>query len=309
MADFPVDLLSLRIVVSCIGLVGNVFLIMSILQTRFSRVKSFELFLLGLAAANLEEIIIINIYDVTILSMSSPLVGTWSCRLLRFLTVLGEISSILFTVLISVFRYQKLRDADRRVNLPIYLDSIRSAWIMSGVCVMLSVLLGLPTVVMDLQGSVGNNVSGNSSGCPPDFFQCSKTSCPLLNRLYKYVFTLVCYMLPLIIVTATGSLILAVLLKRRKMVTPTVSVSWSNQLSTKIKNPKLQRSTVAVLAAMVLFQVDWTIYLIFLWMFSSGDSRLWAEIEFFISTSYTSMSPYVYGVGNNLFSLKNCKSK
>ncbi|XP_022050098.1 gonadotropin-releasing hormone receptor [Acanthochromis polyacanthus] len=308
MADVAVNLLSLRIVISCLGLVGNVFLILSILQTRFSRLKSFELFLLGLAAANLEEIIIINIYDVAILQMSSLSAGTWSCRLLRFMTVFGEIGSILFTVLISIFRYQKLRDADRRVNLPIYLDSIRSAWMMSGVCVLLSVLLSLPTFVLDLQESVVN-ITRNSSGCPPDFFQCSQTSCPLLNRVYKYLFTMMCYLLPLIVVTVTGCLILTVLLRRRKTVTPVVSVSWSNHLNRKSKDPKLQRSTVAVLAAMVLFQVEWTLYLVFQWMFSSGDSHFWAEIEFLISTSYTSISPYVYGVGNNLFSLKSCKNK
>ncbi len=308
MVGFSANLLGIRIFISCIGLVGNVFLILSVIQTKFSRVKSFELFLLGLAAANLEEILIVNIYDAVILQSSSPTTGTWSCRSLKFLTVFGEITSILFTVLISIFRYQKLRDANKRVNLPIYLDSIRSAWMVSGVCVMFSTLLSVPVFVMNLQGPA-ENVTRNSSGCPPDFFQCSKNDCPVLNRFYKYLFILVCNLLPLIIITVTSCLIITVLLNQRKAVMPVVSVSGSSQFGRKSKGPGLQRSTMAVLAAMGLFQVDWTLYLIFQLTFSPTDFPFWAEIEFFISTSYTSISPYVYGIGNNLFSLKNFMKK
>ncbi|XP_076613047.1 uncharacterized protein ora6 [Chaetodon auriga] len=304
MVGFSDPLLSLRILISCIGLVGNVALILSIVQTKSSRVKSFELFLLGLAAANLEEILIVNIYDIIILQTSSTTTGTWSCRSLKFLTVFGESASILFTVLISIFRYQKLRDADKRVNLPIYLDSIRSAWMVSGACVMLSMLLSSPVFAISFQGPAGN-ITRNSTGCPPDFFQCSKNNCPILNAIYKYLFIVVCNLLPLIIVTGTSCLIITVLLNQRKTVTPVVSVSGSGHFGRRSKGLRLQRSTIAVLAAMGLFQVDWTLYLILQMTVSATDFPSWSEIEFFISISYTSISPYVYGIGNNLFSLKN----
>lgn len=307
MVGFSEQLLAIRISISCIGLVGNVFLILSIIQTKLSRVKSFELFLLGLAVANLEEILIVNVYDVIIHQTSSAATSTWSCRSLKFLTVFGESASILFTVLISVFRYQKLRDADKRVNVPIYLDSIRSAWMVSGACVMLSTLLSSPIFAISLQGQA-ENITRNSTGCPPDFFQCSKNDCPIVNGIYKYLFIVVCNLLPLIIVTATSCLIITVLLNQRK-VTPAVSVSRSSQFSRRSKGLRLQRSTVAVLAAMGLFQVDWTLYLILQLTVSAADFPFWAEIEFFISTSYTSISPYVYGIGNNLFSLKNLLKK
>lgn len=305
---FSADLLGVRVAISCIGLVGNVFLIISILHNRLSRVKSFELFLLGLAAANLEEIVIINIYDAIILQTSSIVIGTWLCRLLKFLTVFGEIASILFTVLISIFRYQKLRDVNKRANLPIYLDNLGSACLMSGVCVALSTLFSLPIFVMNVKDSAGN-ITRTGSRCPPDFFQCTVDNCPLLNRLYKYVFMLVCHLLPLIIVTVTGCLIITVLLGQKKMVIPIDSVSGSRQLGRTNKDTRFQRSTIAVLAAMGLFQVDWSFYLIFQLAFSQTSVPFWAEIEFFISTSYTSISPYVYGVGNNLFSLKNFLKK
>ena len=308
MVEVSFYFLGWRVFVSCIGLLGNVLLILSIIQNKSSRVKSFELFLMGLAAANLEEIVIINIYDVIILQTTFAATGTWSCLLLKFMTVFGETASILFTVIISIFRYQKLRDAERRVNFPIYLDNIRSAWMLSGVCVMISTLLCIPIFAIHPQGST-ENLTRNGSSCPPDFFQCDENHCPTFNRVYKYLFSLMCHLLPLVIVTVTSCLIIAVLLSQRKMVTPVASVSQSGQLSKKSTDQRLNRSAIAVVAAMGLFQIDWTLYLIFQWTFSTNDIPFLDEAEFFISTSYTSICPYVYGIGHNLFSLKNFKRK
>lgn len=304
MLVFSVPLLVSRILISCVGIIGNVFLILSIIQNKFSRIKSFEMLLLELAAANLEEIVIVNIYDIIILLSSNT--STLSCSSLKFLTVLGEITSILFTVLISIFRYQKLRDASKRVNLPIYLDSIRSVWMVSGACVMFAILLSIPIFAINLHGPA-ENITRNSIGCPPDFFQCDKYDCPLLNGIYKYLFILLCNLLPLIVVTVTSCLIVTVLLSQRRTVAPVVS--GSGQFGGKSKSPRLQRSTIAVLAAMGLFQLDWTLYLIFQLTLSPDDFPFWGDMEFFISTSYTSISPYVYGIGNNLFSLKNLMKK
>lgn len=308
MVTFSIHLLAIRIFISFLGIIGNVLLILSIIQTKFSRIKSFEMFLLELATANLEEIIIVNIYDMMNLQTSTTSPNNWGCQVLKVLTVFGEVSSILFTVLISIFRYQKLRDADKRVNFPIYLDSIRSVWVVSGACVMLAVLLSIPIFIIDITDQ-GDNITRSSAGCPPDFFHCYKNDCPLSNGIYKYMFILLCNLLPLIIVTVTSCLIITVLLNQRRVVKPVLSVSGSGQFSRNQKGPRFQRSTVAVLAAMGLFQVDWTIYLIFQLAVSPSDFPLWAEMEFFISTSYTSLSPYVYGIGNNLFSLKKLIQK
>nr|XP_061806450.1 uncharacterized protein LOC133597558 [Nerophis lumbriciformis] len=299
-------LLGLRVLISCMGLFGNVFLIVSVLQ---KRVKTFELFLLGLATANLEEIVIVNIYDVLILQRSFAVSDAWLCRSLKFLTVLGEISSIIFTVLISVYRYQKLRDASRRVNLPICLDNTYAAWKAIRLCVGVSILLSAPIFVMNLQDQKGNiigNQTGNHTGCAPDFFLCSNDHCPTVNRVYKYAFILLCYLLPLVVVTLTSCLIVTVLVSSRATAKPVVaSVSASTQIERRTKDRRLHSSTVAILAAMALFQVDWTLYLVFQMTFSPTDFPIMAELEFFISTSYTSISPYVLGIGKNLFTNKN----
>ncbi|XP_054900456.1 gonadotropin-releasing hormone receptor [Poeciliopsis prolifica] len=303
MSDLSVDLLGLRMFVSCVGLVGNVSLFLSIFQTRVSNIKSFELFLLGLASVNLGEIVSINVYDIIILETVFTTTGAWWCRLLKFMTTFGEIASILFTVVICIFRYLKLRDVDRRGSLPICLDSIASAWMLSGVCVTLSILLSLPMFAITFRGSVVN-VTENGGGCPKDFFQCGENYCPVLNCVYKYLIMVLCHLLPLIIITVTSSLTIMVLLDHNTVRPASDTMSPDHHLG---KSQGFYRSTVAVVAAMGLFQVDWTLYLILQWTFSPSVSPIWIEIEFFISASYMSISPYVYGIGGHLFSLEKCK--
>lgn len=135
----------------------------------------------------------------------------------------------------------------------------------------------------------------------------NSSSCAELNGIYKYLFILFFNLLPLIIITVTSYLIITVLLSQRRTVTR--AVSRSSQTAQRSKDLKFRRSTIAVLTAMGLCQVDWTLYLIFQLTISPSDFSSWAEIKFFISTSYTSISPYVYGIGNNLFSLKKFRKK
>ncbi|CAB1343197.1 unnamed protein product, partial [Coregonus sp. 'balchen'] len=193
----------------------------------------------------------------------------------------GKIASILFTVLISIFRYQKLRDPETRGNLPIFLDNIQSAWAVSGLCVMLAILLGAPTHLMNLDGHMDNYT--HDGGCPPDFFQCPKENCPTINQVHKYLFILLCNLLLLFIVTATRSLIVKVWGQppRKKGLRGARWASWQPW--------------------------GWTLYLVLYLAFSPYDFPSWSEVEFFITTSCTTISPYVYGIGSNLFSLKHFK--
>lgn len=279
------ELLALRIVISILGVVGNTILIVSILQA--PRLKTFEIFLLGLAAANLEEIVVVDVYDILL----SRRISIWSCRALKFLTILGEISSVLFTVLISIYRYQKLRDVRMRVNLPVC-----TAVFLSVLCGAVALLFSLPTLLINLDWS---HLNSSSLRCPVDFFQCSLTRCPTRNRVYKYSFILVCNLLPLLIVTLTSCMIVRVLIVQQKRIRTRQAPSTETS-----RRSSIQRSTLSVLMAMTLFQLNWTVYLILHLAFDPDSFALWSETEFFITTFYTAVSPYVYGVGNNLFSIK-----
>ncbi|XP_051954511.1 melatonin receptor type 1B-B-like [Xyrauchen texanus] len=298
--SFYIELIALRIIISVIGVLGNMILIISIFQ--MTRLKTFEVILLGLAAVNLEMIVIVNIYDIMLIRYSYR-IGVWACRSLKFLTVFGEIGSILFTVVISIYRYQKLRDVHTRVNLPIFMDNMRSAIGISAFCCILALLFGVPTFLIDL-----NDGNGNSSqpGCPADFFHCTLTNCPVRNRTYKYSFILVCILLPLLIVTLTSTMIFRILIVQQRVVRARheTSVVTSTSQPQRPKKSGLQRSTVAILAAMALFQVDWSIYLILHLACDPYRFPSWSEVEFLITTFYTAISPYVYGLGNNLFNIK-----
>ncbi|CAM4685816.1 unnamed protein product [Leuciscus chuanchicus] len=184
------DLLALRIVVSIVGIVGNSVLMVSLLHS--ARLKPFEVFLLGLSVSNLEEIVVVDVYD-GLLSRSSFRMSSWACRGLKFLTMFGEIGSILFTVLISVYRWQKLRV---RVTLPGMMDGPGPARVLAVSCAALALLFASPTLLVNLDWSHSNS---SAQACPVDFFQCTSSRCPTRNRVYKYSFLLLCNLLPLLV--------------------------------------------------------------------------------------------------------------
>ncbi|XP_033846560.1 uncharacterized protein LOC117392576 [Periophthalmus magnuspinnatus] len=295
MADFT-NLLGIRIFISCIGCFGNVVLIFSIAHShaKISAVKSFEVFLLGLAVSNLEEILIVNIYDILIHQNLSTETGTWSCCLLKFLTLSGELSSISFTVVICIFRYEKVKHAAERVNVPTHFNNVTSAILVSFFCFVISFSLSSPVFILRVHSE------NETTSCAPGFSQCDDLHCPTENCTYKYIFIVVCNILPMLVVTVTSCRIIAGLLHQRKNVEPGIHASGSRNFCW-----KTHRSTVAVLAAMGLFQVDWSLYLIFHFYCNGSNFVFWNEMKFFISTSYTSISPYVFGIGNNLFSIKH----
>ncbi|XP_072305350.1 uncharacterized protein ora6 [Eucyclogobius newberryi] len=312
MAEFS-HILVIRIFVSCVGCIGNLILIFSITHShvKMSSVKSFEVFLLGLAVSNLEEIVMVNMYDtlnIVVLEDPTARAGNWPCRSLKFLTVSGELGSILFTVVICIFRYEKLRDAAERVNRPTHLDNLTAAVVVSGFCLVLSLALSAPIFVTS---AAPTKPERNSTGvyCPPDFFQCDEHRCPTLSYAYKYFFVVFCNVLPMFVVTVTSCLIVAVLLRQRQRVEASVHTSGLGPFGKTKNRRRHHRSTVAVLAAMGLFQVDWSLYLFLQLNSQTTNLAFWTEMKFFVSTSYTSISPYVFGIGNNLFSVKRFARK
>lgn len=301
MEQSVLPLFLLRIIISIIGIVGNGVLIISILH--LTRVKTFEVFLLGLAITNLVEIILVDIYDIIVQSMHT--LSIWSCVELKFLNICGENASIFFTVLISTYRYQKMHNAAMRIITPIFMDSREAAIGLSMGCVLLAVLLGLPTYFINQD----NWHRGNSTieDCPADFFQCSEGHCPTVNNIYKYLFIIICHVLPLIIVTWTSVLIIKILIVQQQAVDahhesdPDAVAAHHHHH----EHDVFYRSTIGILAAMTLFQVDCVLYLILHLAFTPYDFPAWSELEFFITTLYTGIIPYIYGTGHNFFSVKH----
>ncbi|XP_053344409.1 taste receptor type 2 member 40 [Clarias gariepinus] len=299
---FPLFLL--RIILSVIGILGNGFLIISVLH--LTRVKTFEVFLLGLAIANLGEIMLVDIYDAIIQSMHNLNI---SCIVLKLLKICGENVSIFFTVLICIYRYQKIHNAAMRIIAPIFMDSRDAAIGLSVGCVLIALLFSLPTYFLTHDTLPMKNSTREL--CPADFFLCSEDNCPTLNNIYRYLYIIICHVLPLIIVTWTSLLIIKILFIQQKAVDAhhesdaTVAHNHHHHHHHHHEHDVFHRSTIGILAAMTLFQVDCILYLILHLVFSPYDFPAWSQLEFFIATLYTGIIPYIYGMGHNFFSVKH----
>lgn len=299
---FPLFLL--RIIISIVGIIGNGVLIISVLH--LTRVKTFEVFLLGLAITNFGEIMLVDIYDTVVLSLHSHRI--WSCLVLKFLNICGENASIFFTVLISIYRYQKIHNAAMRIIAPIFMDNQAAAFGLSMACVLLAVLLGLPVYFINQDAwHMENSTTGE---CLADVFQCSEGHCPTVNSIYKYLFIIICHVLPLIIVTWTSVLIVRILFIQQKAVdahheSDPGATAAHHHHHHHHEHDVFHRSTIGILAAMTLFQVYCILYLILHLGFSPYDFSAWSELEFFVTTLYTAIIPYIYGTGHNFFSIKH----
>ncbi|KAG9282883.1 trissin receptor-like [Astyanax mexicanus] len=326
MESFIFGLLVLRIMLSVIGVLGNTVLIVSILQ--MTRLKTFEVFLLGLAVSNLEEIMIVDIYDMIVLR-STHSISILSCGVLKFMTLSGEVASIFFTVLISIYRYQKLHNAAMRIITPIFMDSMKIGVGLSLLCVLVAVLASVPTYIINLD-SWHHMYNSTITDCPADFFQCPRDNCPILNNIYRFLFIFFCYLIPLVIVTGTSSLIIRILMIQQKVAelhhnSEPATIAANNDHHHHHHNHHhhhdnhhhhhdhhhhdhtnvFHRSTIGILAAMMIFQVYCILYLARHLAFNLYDFPAWSELEFFIATFYTALIPYVYGMGHNFFSLKH----
>lgn len=289
----------LRIIISVIGIIGNGVLIISILH--LTKVKTFEVLLLGLAITNLAEIMLVDIYDILVQSMHT--LSIWSCVALKFLNICGENASIFFTVLISIYRYQKMHNAARRIIAPIFMDSRKAAVGLSTGCVLLAALFGLPIYFINQNNWHMDN--STKQDCPADFFHCSDGHCPTANSIYKYLFIVICHVLPLIIVTWTSFLIVKILVVQQKVVDAHHESDPGAQHHHHHEHDLLHRSSIGILAALTLFQVDCILYLILNFVFNPYSFPAWSQLGFFITTFYTGFIPYIYGMGHNFFSLKH----
>ncbi|KAL4613225.1 hypothetical protein GN956_G22553 [Arapaima gigas] len=296
-------LLVLQLLISFIGIIGNIMLIMSLLFA--AHLKTFKIFLLGLATSNLLEILIVDIYDILIIHSGSSFLISYFCSTLRFLKLSGQTAILHFTVLICVYRYQKLQDAKTRVNLPAALDNIVMARTLSGASVLLAFLLGIPTYFMKLDQSMANTTQ--NSNCMLDIFQCPKEHCPMFHAIYKFLFLSFFSLLPFLIVTVTSGLIIRILLlQQRTSAVQPVGLPHQQQRQNQPLFRTYHKSTIAVLAALGICQVAWIFYLMLYLVLDPYTFRFWPEAEFYVTTTYATVSPYVYGIGNNLFSFKYC---
>ncbi|XP_028677241.1 type-1 angiotensin II receptor B [Erpetoichthys calabaricus] len=284
-----------RTLVSVVGTVGNLILLLS-LWCR-SKVKTFDIFLIGLALANLVETVLVDMVDIT-LELLNMIPATWFCLTLKFMSGLGETTSILFTVLICIFRYQKLKDAVSRVNFPIPLDTVWVAWVLSGAVWAVAFCFSLPSVLLSHgHDGVYENVS---TKCSSSLFECPRSNCSLGHIAYKTTYLGVTNVLPLLIIAIFSIFILKVLLQNRRVAAGELAGEKPLGKTTSTS----RRSNISVIAALCIFEVVWILHMIFQYTADVDKFAFWSECDFFISAVYSTGSPYIYGFGNNVFLLR-----
>ncbi|KAK6478845.1 hypothetical protein HHUSO_G19462 [Huso huso] len=298
-----------RSLVCVLGIIGNGALLVSVLKQ--SGFKTFEIFLAGMASSNLVESLLVDMPDLlTELAGLRP--ERWFCKVLKLMSGVGETGSILFTLLICVFRYQKLRDAATRVSLPTVLDRVRNAWLLSAVSWVVAFSFSLPSALMELPKedqfvSYGQGNETDSRACSSDLFDCPLLDCSLGRQVYKMAYMLLLNGLPLVIVLVCSFLMVKVLYHNHKALSDQPPAPGPEPRPGRPgRQAAFQRSTRAVLAALFIFQLAWILHLVFQFALDSQEFPYWSHADFFLSASYSTASPYIYAIGNNLFRLKSC---
>ncbi|XP_006627354.2 beta-1 adrenergic receptor [Lepisosteus oculatus] len=107
-----------------LGIMGNSMLVLHSLPSKRSHLKTSEVLFINLAASNLITNCLVDLPDTLADIAGRWFLGEAYCGIFLFCSDLSETSSVLTTLLISVFWYQKLVGSLKRGNAPVKLDSL-----------------------------------------------------------------------------------------------------------------------------------------------------------------------------------------
>ncbi|XP_066567791.1 alpha-2B adrenergic receptor [Amia ocellicauda] len=160
MDDADVIQLIVRAVMCLLGIMGNHVLAFRSLPRTLSRLKTPEALFLNLAASNL-----ITNYLVDLPETLADIAGDWFlgdtyCGISNFCSDLSETSSILATVFISIFWYQKLVGALKRGNAPVKLESLCLACVLVVASWCIAIVFSVPHLFYFAMGKENSNETG-----------------------------------------------------------------------------------------------------------------------------------------------------
>nr|XP_006001203.2 PREDICTED: uncharacterized protein LOC102363326 [Latimeria chalumnae] len=276
---------------------GNVAILSVLIKRAFTfRLKTFEMLLVGLTASNFTQELLVDVPEI-MKELSGVTIHRWFCKTLKFTFTFGRANSIIFTILICIFRYQKLRHAVSRVNLPVPLDNVKIIHVISASVLAFTFLFSVPVLLHETNVEM---TLKNQTSCPALFFDCPKINCEVSYMAYKLIYLACIDILPILIILVITTHLLRILYKNYKLVSVTLDGFSPNKSKIKDSKVRFWKSTKAVLAALLLFQISWTMQLIIEFAVSSKKFDYWSETDFLIVALYTSLSPYVFGIGNNI---------
>ncbi|MGH0126185.1 UNVERIFIED_CONTAM: hypothetical protein FKN15_005581 [Acipenser sinensis] len=208
----------IRAIMCLLGIVGNNLLAFRLLPSKMSRVRTSEVLLINLAICNLITNYLVDLPDTIADFAGSWFLGETYCSFFLFCSELSETSSILTTLLISVFWYQKLVGSLRRGNAPVLLESLRLS---SGIVLLTWVLALIFSAPLLFYAKVDNKEENGTELRCDDHFP-THTS----KQTYEVLYLTLANAVPIALMVFTNLRIVVTLLMHRKSL---VSFSHANE--------------------------------------------------------------------------------
>ncbi|KAK6492952.1 rhodopsin-like [Huso huso] len=313
----------IRAIMCLLGIVGNNLLAFRLLPSKMSRVRTSEVLLINLAICNLITNYLVDLPDTIADFAGSWFLGETYCSFFLFCSELSETSSILTTLLISVFWYQKLVGSLRRGNAPVLLESLRLS---SGIVLLTWVLALIFSAPLLFYAKVDNKEENGTELRCDDHFP-THTS----KQTYEVLYLTLANAVPIALMVFTNLRIVVTLLMHRKEMERNGNTSSENPpevspsatVSSESNGKTLQPSKVHTIAASVparstrtspspvaqvraaksvvavasVFLICWVVHLLLRIVSNVNMSPLIVEIASYIAASYTCIIPYIFLYG------------
>uniref|UniRef100_A0A8C9SII5 Olfactory receptor class A related 5 n=1 Tax=Scleropages formosus TaxID=113540 RepID=A0A8C9SII5_SCLFO len=265
----------IRALMCLLGILGNNWLAICSLPDRASRLRTNEALFLNLAASNLITNCLVDLPDTIADFANGWFWGKFYCKVFMFCAGLSETSSILSTLLISVFWYQKLVGSLRRGGAPVAMDNLHLVALLLAGGWVVAMAFSIPRMFF----ATLETQNQSRAECTDSFR--SKRA----KESYEITYVTLANAIPIAgIVFATAR--------------PDKPTS----------NPSSQvRAAKSVVAVASVFLVCWMTHLLLHIYSNVSHVSVLVEIASYIAASYTSIIPYIFLYGVRKLSCPCCK--
>ncbi|MBN3301044.1 NPY1R protein, partial [Amia calva] len=288
MDDADVIQLIVRAVMCLLGIMGNHVLAFRSLPRTLSRLKTPEALFLNLAASNL-----ITNYLVDLPETLADIAGDWFlgdtyCGISNFCSDLSETSSILATVFISIFWYQKLVGALKRGNAPVKLESLCLACVLVVASWCIAIVFSVPHLFYFAMGKENSNETGRDC---KDRFPSSSS-----KLTYEVMYLTAANAVPIALMVFVNLQIVVTLLTQRNRIEEARGNPARPTKTSQNPGPQV-RAAKSVVAVATVFLICWVTHLSMRIANFVNESPLNVKIISYVGASYTCVIPYIFLYG------------
>ncbi|GAA6107624.1 gonadotropin-releasing hormone II receptor-like [Tachysurus ichikawai] len=294
------------------GIIGNNWLFFSSLPKSISQLRPSEVLFINLAVSNLITNYLVDTLDI--FQTEDMPVGDLFCKFRFFLPELSETSSILTTMVITVYWYQKLVGSLKHGGAPVRMDNLHFIAMLLTATWSFSFFFNVPHFV--LSGVSSENMTATE--CTEELPSAEA------EQAYNIVYMILTNVFPICVVLYASSQIAITLIENEnrmknmgevknegnasnsKSGDNTNNVSTVTTSKAQAKTGGLVRAAKSVMAVAILFLICWVTHLIVRITESISPTSVILDIESFIGASYISTIPYIYLYGVQKLSCSTC---